>query len=146
MTKKLNKILLFEVLMLILTSECLFLKISDGHPEQKRFYGNPEQKHFQTIWIKQSGYAGAFAWTLDFDDFNGECTNGKNKNYPLINAIARGLPLKDEPRETVECRESDISFYYCCKNNGLELEHCKQLNPQIADYNKVYVSSNFIYI
>lgn len=41
-------------------------------------------------WLKQQNFAGAFVWTLDFDDFGGICAS---KKFPIINAVKQGLQI-----------------------------------------------------
>uniref|UniRef100_A0A183EFW3 Glyco_18 domain-containing protein n=1 Tax=Gongylonema pulchrum TaxID=637853 RepID=A0A183EFW3_9BILA len=52
-------------------------------------YDNPASIKIKMEWILKEGYAGAFIWALDTDDFNGKhCGKG---TYPLMNAINEGL-------------------------------------------------------
>ncbi|VDK55452.1 unnamed protein product [Anisakis simplex] len=45
--------------------------------------------YFEMQFVKENAFAGAFIWTLDFDDFNDKsCSEGK---YPLLTTIQKEL-------------------------------------------------------
>uniref|UniRef100_A0A915MEF1 GH18 domain-containing protein n=1 Tax=Meloidogyne javanica TaxID=6303 RepID=A0A915MEF1_MELJA len=54
-------------------------------------YDNIKSFKAKIDWIKGNGYGGAYVWTLDYDDFNGECTDSVDGIYPLIGTIARRM-------------------------------------------------------
>lgn len=43
---------------------------------------------FQMAWLKEEGFGGVMIWSMDMDDFRGQCGSGK---YPLINAMRQEL-------------------------------------------------------
>jgi chitinase len=42
----------------------------------------------QMAWLKEEGFGGIMIWSVDMDDFRGQCGTGK---YPLINAMRQEL-------------------------------------------------------
>lgn len=39
-------------------------------------------------WLKEEGFGGIMIWSIDMDDFRGQCGTGK---YPLINSMKKEL-------------------------------------------------------
>lgn len=51
-------------------------------------YDDPEMARKKAAYIKGKGLAGAMVWSLDFDDFNNLCGQGR---YPVISALKNAL-------------------------------------------------------
>ncbi|KAK0406781.1 hypothetical protein QR680_018801 [Steinernema hermaphroditum] len=67
-------------------------------------YDDEESIGAKVDWIIENGFAGAFTWTLDFDDFRGVCGGGKYPLHSIINKKLNGSAPR--PEVTTEAPES----------------------------------------
>uniref|UniRef100_A0A915CV97 Chitinase n=1 Tax=Ditylenchus dipsaci TaxID=166011 RepID=A0A915CV97_9BILA len=103
-------------------------------------YDDQESVKIKCKWIKDNQYGGAFVWTLDFDDFNGLCSNSKGMRYPLIGTIAAelgGNKMVPEPVPILQLLPPILAhscltyssncneFLLCLSNKGFKLS-CPQ--------------------
>ncbi|KAK0406734.1 hypothetical protein QR680_018770 [Steinernema hermaphroditum] len=56
-------------------------------------YDDVQSVNAKVDWLMKNGFAGAFTWSLDQDDFRGTC----GEKYPLHNAIVKKLTGKAPP-------------------------------------------------
>lgn len=62
------------------------------HGDQWVSFENVESIHAKAKYIHNTNLGGAMVWTLDFDDFRGNCGCG---NYPLLTALNQAMRDKD---------------------------------------------------
>ncbi|KAJ8360533.1 hypothetical protein SKAU_G00170580 [Synaphobranchus kaupii] len=68
------------------------------HGEAWVGYDNKESFANKVQWLQGNNLGGAFVWTLDMDDFNGQfCADGK---YPLVNHLRNSLGFPPKPTTT----------------------------------------------
>ena len=64
-------------------------------------YDDEKSVEEKGVYVSENNLGGVFFWTLEKDDYTGEC--GKDK-FPLIQAAERGLNSKSQP-----CRDKDTT-------------------------------------
>lgn len=57
---------------------------------EKEWVGFDDERSLKTkiAWLKEEGFGGIMIWSVDMDDFRGQCGSGK---FPLINAMKQEL-------------------------------------------------------
>ncbi|XP_066559338.1 acidic mammalian chitinase [Amia ocellicauda] len=104
-------------------------------------FDNMESFENKVQWLQQHNLGGAFVWTLDLDDFNGDfCAQGR---YPLIEHLRNllGLPPKptttkpppttppskfcDDRLDGLYPNPDDPTTYYHCYRGATYLQKCQ---------------------